>query len=79
MFLDVATQQQSAALFIAANSRHYWAQVVGQNLTVGYKGFWSCDQQKLLQLWRRPQRSSVQYSHLAGSALRYWAFECDLN
>jgi hypothetical protein len=31
MFLDVATQQQSAALFIAANSRHYWAQVVGQN------------------------------------------------
>jgi hypothetical protein len=38
MFLDVATRQQSAALFIAANSRHYWAQVVGQNLTVAYKG-----------------------------------------
>jgi hypothetical protein len=79
MFLDVATQPQPAALFIVANSRHYCAQVVGQNLIVAYKGFWSCAQQKLLQPWRQSGRSSVQYLHLAGSALRCWAFECDLN
>jgi hypothetical protein len=29
---DVATRPQPAGLFIAANSRHYWAQIVGQSL-----------------------------------------------
>jgi hypothetical protein len=39
MPVDVATPQQPAALFIAANSRHDWARVIEQNLTVTCKGF----------------------------------------
>jgi hypothetical protein len=31
MCVDVARPPQSAVLFIVANSRHYWAQVVEQN------------------------------------------------
>jgi hypothetical protein len=53
MFLDVATQPHPADLFMAASSRHYWAQMVGQNLMDFDKGFWLCGQQKRLQPGRR--------------------------
>jgi hypothetical protein len=75
----VATQPQFTALFIAADSRHDCAQVVGQNFIVVKKRFCSCVQQELLQPWPRSRQSPVQYLHSAGSALHCWAFKCDLN
>jgi hypothetical protein len=39
MAVDVAARQQSAAIYIEANSRHDWAKLVGQNLAVACKGF----------------------------------------
>jgi hypothetical protein len=48
VLLDVAAEPQLACLFVAADSRHDWAEVVGQNLIVTDKGFWSWARQKLL-------------------------------
>jgi hypothetical protein len=34
VFAGVATEPQVAGLFVAADSRHDWAQIVGQNVIV---------------------------------------------
>src|SRR5271167_2985251 len=52
---------------------------VRSNLMVTYKRFCSCRPLKRLLPWRQPQRLSVAFLHLVGSALPCSAFEHGLN